>query len=241
MDSLNLVDFFTTAAGSQLRRWEATEADALLAHEAGETALQLGVPYGQVLRSASHEIKIYGAHANEPCEAVKPSVKLSFDHLPFREASFDLVVCVHAHERVGEAFFKEVFRVLAPEGRLVVFGINPWGPWWLRKKEKLIDKEEYFSPLSVSRIKTLCSQYGVIDRGRFGLYSPSLNDNPCALARWGWCEKAGDRWWPALANAFMLSAVKHNVSPKAVGKIIDKESILSSWQRAPVASHMSGK
>ena len=241
MDSLTLVDFFATAVGAQLRRWEATQADALLSLETGETALQLGVPYGQVLRSASHEIKIYGAHADENSEGLKPALKLCFDQLPFREATFDLVVCVHAHERVGEKFFEEAFRVLAPEGRLVIFGINPWGPWWLRRKEKLIDKEEIFVPLSVSKIKTLCSKYGTIDRGRFGVYSPSLNDNPCALARWGWCEKAGDRWWPALANAFMLSAVKRNASPKAVGKIIDKEALLGSWHGAPVTSHMLGK
>ena len=141
-------------------------------------------------------------------------------------------------------FFSEVFRVLAPEGRLIVLCINPWGPWWVRKKGKLFEcpTETSFSPLSVTQVKSFCERYGVVDRGRFGVYCPSLSDNPQHLARWGWCEKAGDRWWPALANAFMLSCVKKVEKPGLIGTLIPEGGLLKkNWAGQTIATRNQTK
>ena len=51
----SFAEFFSTSAGMLLRRWELAQMDALLAECAGETALQLGAPYGSLLRNASHD------------------------------------------------------------------------------------------------------------------------------------------------------------------------------------------
>lgn len=131
-----------------LRRWEAAQMDALLADCIGESALQLGAPYGSLLRNASHESRILGAQLRVTVAQDCATLKLNFEALPFREDVFDLVVCVHALEfsQNPTQFFSEVFRVLAPEGRLVVLSLNPWGPWWMRKKENLFE----FAPRRIS-------------------------------------------------------------------------------------------
>lgn len=227
-----------------LRRWEAAQMDALLADCLGESALQLGAPYGSLLRNASHESRILGTQLGTVTAQDCATLKLNFEALPFREDVFDLVVCVHALEfsHNPTQFFSEVFRVLAPEGRLVVLSLNPWGPWWMRKKENLFEfaPKTHFKPLGVSEVKGYCQKYGVIDRGRFGVYCPSLSDNPQKLARWGWCEKAGDRWWPALANAYMLSIVKREEKPGLIGKLIPKTGLLKKdWAGQTVATRNS--
>lgn len=227
-----------------LRRWEAAQMDALLADCLGESALQLGAPYGSLLRNASHESRILGTQLGTVTAQDCATLKLNFEALPFREDVFDLVVCVHALEfsHNPTQFFCEVFRVLAPEGRLVVLSLNPWGPWWMRKKENLFDfdSQTHFKPLGVSEVKGYCQKYGIIDRGRFGVYCPSLSDNPQKLARWGWCEKAGDRWWPALANAYMLSIVKREEKPGLIGKLIPKTGLLKKdWAGQTVATRNS--
>lgn len=227
-----------------LRRWEAAQMDALLADCLGESALQLGAPYGSLLRNASHESRILGTQLGTVTAQDCATLKLNFEALPFREDVFDLVVCVHALEFSYNPtqFFSEVFRVLAPEGRLVVLSLNPWGPWWMRKKENLFDfdSQTHFKPLGVSEVKGYCQKYGIIDRGRFGVYCPSLSDNPQKLARWGWCEKAGDRWWPALANAYMLSIVKREEKPGLIGKLIPKTGLLKKdWAGQTVATRNS--
>lgn len=227
-----------------LRRWEAAQMDALLADCLGESALQLGAPYGSLLRNASHESRILGTQLGTVTAQDCATLKLNFEALPFREDVFDLVVCVHALEfsHNPTQFFSEVFRVLAPEGRLVVLSLNPWGPWWMRKKENLFDfdSQTRFKPLGVSEVKGYCQKYGIIDRGRFGVYCPSLSDNPQKLARWGWCEKAGDRWWPALANAYMLSIVKREEKPGLIGKLIPKTGLLKKdWAGQTVATRNS--
>lgn len=227
-----------------LRRWEAAQMDALLADCLGESALQLGAPYGSLLRNASHESRILGTQLGTVTAQDCATLNLNFEALPFREDVFDLVVCVHALEfsHNPTQFFSEVFRVLAPEGRLVVLSLNPWGPWWMRKKENLFDfdSQTHFKPLGVSEVKGYCQKYGIIDRGRFGVYCPSLSDNPQKLARWGWCEKAGDRWWPALANAYMLSIVKREEKPGLIGKLIPKTGLLKKdWAGQTVATRNS--
>ena len=70
-----LQEFFETSAGMLLRRWEAAQTDALLADCAGETALQLGAPYGSLLRNASHQKRILGvrncAESSQDCALVR--------------------------------------------------------------------------------------------------------------------------------------------------------------------------
>ena len=139
--------------------------------------------------------------------------------------------------------------VVGTESRGFIFGVpiaykekKPFVP--VRKKGKLFEcpTETSFSPLSVTQVKSFCERYGVVDRGRFGVYCPSLSDNPQHLARWGWCEKAGDRWWPALANAFMLSCVKKVEKPGLIGKLIPEGGLLKkNWAGQTIATRNQTK
>lgn len=56
-------------------------------------------------------------------------------HLPFAGDSVDAVFLPHTLERVAEPerVLREAERVLHGEGRLLVLGFHPWGPWGLMR------------------------------------------------------------------------------------------------------------
>ncbi len=53
-------------------------------------------------------------------------------HMPFADATFDLVYAVgvlhHIPFQEHEATYREIFRVLKPDGAFVLFEMNPWNP-----------------------------------------------------------------------------------------------------------------
>ena len=60
-----------------------------------------------------------------------------FSALPFQAASLDLVVLAHALELNADphATLREVERVLMPEGRVVISGLNPASLWAMRQRQ----------------------------------------------------------------------------------------------------------
>lgn len=241
MSRATLSAFFETSAGAQLHRWEAAQMDALISTLSGEAALQIGAPYAKCLRSAPHAFKVAVSADQDELALSHYDLNLLADSkaLPFSESTFDLVVLMHTLDLEPEAenVLEEALRVLAPSGRLIILGFNPWGPWWYRRKASLLGADCPINPVSVPWVKSTLGADCVIDRGRFGIYSPSLSDNPNTLARWRWMEKAGDRWWPALANAYMLSGIKKVDKMTLVGKLAQKyKEMGAGWVQAPAVS-----
>src|SRR5690606_23022525 len=109
----------------------------------GYHSLQLGLPMLQGLRANrmphrwlalelsaaaaawTGSIPAVGA-AREPAHAVREACAL-----PFAEARLDLLVLPHTLENTPDPHgaLREVARVLVPEGRVVICGINP-ASWW---------------------------------------------------------------------------------------------------------------
>jgi SAM-dependent methyltransferase len=69
------------------------------------------------------------------CAAAGTAVAGDPAYLPFNGDSVDAVLLPHTLERVAEPeqVLREAERVLHGEGRLLVLGFHPWGPWGLRR------------------------------------------------------------------------------------------------------------
>jgi SAM-dependent methyltransferase len=209
-------DWMQSAAGEYLLGWEQKKVDQLVADVFGFHAVQLGLAPLKGLQFNRMPNKWLGLER----EAM-PSVDFvtDFRALPFSEQSLDLVVLPHTLEMHANPHFtlREVERVLVPEGRVIIFGINPFSLWgfrqWRDRWYKRLGAQSSFMPseselIGLGRLKDWLSLLSFeVEQGGFGLYKPALQSHQW-LSKFNWLELAGNRWWPIFGAGYYLVAVK---------------------------------
>ena len=137
VDVLALQRFYASSLGEAARRAAARRLAALWPHADGLDVLGIGypAPYLDRFRGAARRVVMMmpAAQGAEPWPSNGPvATALSEEaRLPFMDAVFDRVLLVHALEECDavHAMLREVWRVMAPEGRLVVIASNRWSLW----------------------------------------------------------------------------------------------------------------
>lgn len=226
---IELAAWLLTPPGRYLLAWEQAQMDAAVVDLFGFHALQLGLPELPALRSnrmphrwlAMPESKTGG---EEPAAGV--ALHCEFDSLPFESSSLDLVVLPHALElaRDPHQTLREVERVLRPEGRLVIVGLNPASLWGLRQNlgSMLAGGRQPYLPqdgefIGYWRLRDWLRLLSFeVEAAQFGCYCPPLRSANW-LARWGWVEAIGARWWPVLGAVYYIKAVKRVRGMRLVG------------------------
>ena len=162
-------------------------------------------------------------------ETPKGAYVLAWERGQFDAASLDLVILPHALElaRDPHLALREVERVLVPEGRVIIVGFNPASLWGARQKIGRLRRRlsrssgELFLPHSgefvgYRRLRDWLRLLSFeVESGRFGCYIPPVTSAKW-LARFGWMEKAGDRWWPICGGVYVVRAIKRNVGVRLV-------------------------
>ncbi|MBP8053365.1 MAG: class I SAM-dependent methyltransferase, partial [Burkholderiaceae bacterium] len=136
---IDLQDWLQTPVGRYLLAWERIQVDEAVADIFGYHALQLGVPELDGLQANRMPHQWLATETlTEHGDGVpgRPSLLCDFTALPFPAASLDLVVLPHTLEFSIDphATLREVERVLVPEGRVVICGLNPMSLWGLRQR-----------------------------------------------------------------------------------------------------------
>ena len=138
VDVLALQRFYASPLGEATQRAAARRLAALWPNADGLDVLGLGypVPYlGRFRRGARRVVTMMpAAQGAEPWPADGGRVLTTLaeeSRLPFMDAVFDRVLLVHAIEECEavHAMLRELWRVMAPEGRLVVIAANRWSFW----------------------------------------------------------------------------------------------------------------
>jgi SAM-dependent methyltransferase len=173
-----------------------------------------------------------------------------FDALPFESASLDLVVLPHSLELARDAHLtlREVERVLVPEGRVLILGFNPASLWGtrqrlgrMRRRLGLGTDRDLFLPragefIGYRRLRDWLRLLSFeVESGRFGCYIPPVTSAKW-LARFGWMERAGDRWWPPFGALYYIVAVKRVRGMRLVGLVRDEARPKAVTAPAPVAA-----
>ena len=219
---IGLHDWFQTPAGQYLLRWEDAQLQTSVADIFGYHALQLGVPQLDGLRANRMPHQWLGMPALEPAPTVpelRTALVTDYAALPFAACSLDLVVLPHTLELSADPHttLREVERVLVPEGRVVICGLNPVSLWGLRQRRahalQRLGVGELFLPdcgefIGYWRLRDWLRLLGFeVEESRFGCYRPAVRSEKW-LERWAWMDAAGSRWWPIVGAAYFVVAVK---------------------------------
>jgi len=226
-------EWLCSPPGRYLLQWEQEQFDAAVADLFGYFALQCGTPQLDCLRANRMPSKVCALLHEEHTPkidareaGVRSALRLAaFEELPFESHSIDLVVLPHVLESCADPHqaLREVERVLRPEGRLIVTGLNPVSLWGARQflargriPAFVPDREAL---LGLPRLRDWLKLLGFeLERGRYGCFRP-----PCTTQSWldrtRFLESAGDRWWPICGAVYMLSAVKRVQGMRLVGKL----------------------
>jgi SAM-dependent methyltransferase len=226
-----LAAWFDTPPGRYLLQWEQARFDEAVADVFGYNALQLGLSELDALAAnrmphrwlALPEAEVPG---HTPASASRGRVALVTHAaaLPFPESSIDLVLLPHTLELSADphAVLREVERVLVPQGKAVISGLNPASLWGLRQYRAHFFGRVGLGDTAMGRLflpeagafighwrlhdwlKLLSFE---VESCRHGCYRPAVSTDKW-LARTQWMDRWGERWWPVLGSVYFTVAVK---------------------------------
>lgn len=219
LPTISLADWFGTPLGKYLLQRETAYFEAAIADIFGFHALQIGLPAHEFLRGSRITAK-HVLDLDEPAHLYADPA-----YLPFAENSLDLVALPHVLEFTDNphAILREAFRVLRPEGQMVLSGFNPFSLWGIKRyfgREQSQPWNGNF--VGLYRMKDWLSLLGFeVIGGRLDCYVPACESEKW-LARCRFFEAAGDRWWPIAGGVYFLQAVK---------RIAGLRLITPAWQQ----------
>jgi SAM-dependent methyltransferase len=237
---IGLHDWLQTPAGRYLLDWERARIDAAVVDIFGYHALQLGVPELNGLKAnrmphqwlATEHLQV-GAEMS----IQQPVLLCDYSALPFPASSLDMVLLPHTLEFSSDphATLREVERVLVPEGRVVICGLNPASLWGLQQRRSHLYRkmgfDQTFLPqagefIGYWRLRDWLRLLGFeVEVGEFGCYRPGVTSEKW-LQRMEWMDRAGPRWWPIFGAAYFLVAVKRVHGVRLMG---------AAWKAAPAS------
>lgn len=211
VDVLALQRFYASPLGEVVRRAASRRLASLWPYTEGLDVLGLGypTPYLERFRAGARRTvtMMPAAQGAEPWPADRVLTTLAEDaRLPFMDAVFDRVLLVHALEEceAAHAMLREVWRVMAPEGRLVVIAANRWS-WWAQSGATPFG---HGRPYSRTQLAALLSDsvFEPVVSAR-ALYAPPSTWSPFVRAADAF-ESVGEKLWPAQGGLVLMEAVK---------------------------------
>ncbi len=216
-DISQLREFYASPLGQLARRIIARRIRARWANVTGMDIVGLGYasPY---MRMFHGEARATAALMPEeqgvipwPREGPYRSALTSETRLPLRDMSAECVLAVHSLEHVNArgAYLREIWRVLMPQGRLIIVLPNRRGPW-ARLDTTPFGHGRPYSPRQIDKALTQ-ALFTSINMTPC-LFIPPLRFRVIGPAALAW-ERVGSRLWPAFSGVIVVEAVKQVYAP----------------------------
>jgi len=218
-DVRQLLEFYASPLGGMVRRILAHRIRARWRRCHGLTLMGLGfaIPYlgsfrGEVARLGALMPSTQGAVV-WPSSGNVNSVVVDEDELPIPDNCVDRMVVVHCLETTDQAhaLLREIWRVLTPEGRLLIIVPNRSGVW----ARFDVTPFGYGRPYSQTQLERLLTE-ALLSPVEWGaaLHLPPL-DNRLVLRSAMTLERMGARLTPAFAGVLLVEARKEVALPLA--------------------------
>ncbi len=210
-DSANLSAFYASPLGQVARRLILTRLQTFWPDMHGVRLLGYGfaIPFLRaVAKDADHVAALIPAQLGPiawPAGAVS-SVVGDEDALPFPDAMFDRVLVIHGLEN-AEALrpaLRQLWRVLAPAGKLLIVAPNRTSLWSQVERSPFA----HGRPFNRSELQTLMRDtLFAPERWDSALLAPPLRSRRLLGRGISW-ERIGRRVWPGLAGVHIFEATK---------------------------------
>lgn len=239
VDVLALQRFYASPLGEAVKRAASRRLSALWPNVSELDVLGLGypIPYlGGVRRSARRVVAMMpaeqGAEPWPPDGSVLTT--LSEDtRLPFMDAIFDRVLIVHGLEEASaaHALLREVWRVMAPEGRLVVIAANRWSLWAQSGATPFGNGRPYSRTQLANLLSDSMFEPVVSARA---VYAPPITWGPIVRAADAF-ERVGEIMWAPQGGLVLMEAVKrlYASTSRSSGRVLLAKAPERSREEAP--------
>lgn len=211
MDVQNLPTFYDEPMGQIARRLIGRRLRLLWPDVRGQRILGFGfaTPYLRTFLNEAERVIAF-VPAEQPIPAWPEQRSLAAlgeeDALPFADSLFDRILMVHGLES-AEAMrpvMRQIWRVLAPQGRLLVVVPNR-SSLWAQVERSPFAHGRPFNRAQLERL--LRESMFVPERWDSALYFPPMRSRRFARNGVGW-ERMGRRLWPRLAGVHIVEATK---------------------------------
>ncbi len=216
----------------------------LIPNYAGQHLLQLGNhPFSSLSASPIiHKIKVCSSclFKQYTDNLAYSNLESLYTHLPFANDSINLILMPHTldvSKSAAQAILTESWRILAPNGHLIIFGINPMSSWGLYS---LLSKDSVWEG-RFHTIQTLCQWIhflgGEIQHTESFLFRPPLSSSPglWLFRKLTWLERVSPWLIPYMGGIYLIIAEKRIKRLNGLGLVWQFPPVLNSKILAPNA------
>lgn len=218
-DVLALKDFYSSPLGLSAHMVMAQRLAPLLEAKTGERLLCIGFGLPLLNKQAQDFERCIammparqGAISwpeNTPCQSLLGDETA----LPFKDAVFDRIIIIHAIEFLDHVrgLLREVWRVMAPGGRVIIVAPNRTG-FWSRLEHTPFGNGR---PFSRRQLNSLLNESLLSPKS----WTSALHLPPFTALRWlmPFGEAVGRRLWPGLGGLHIVEAEKVIYAARPIG------------------------
>jgi len=211
-DVVDLRDFYATGLGQTAHRMIAAGIGGLWPSLAGMSVLGLGyaTPYlSPFRRTAARTLATMPASQGTlpwPSSGPGLTTLAHESELPFPDLSMDRILLVHGLEFSDQVrpMMREIWRVLADNGRLLIVIPNRRGIWARFERTPF----GHGSPYTTSQLSRVLRENMLTPvKTRRALFVPPTSSKVLLSSAAAW-EKAGLRWFPTFSGVLLMEASK---------------------------------
>lgn len=189
-----------------LQRHETCLIDTFLKSYFGHFALYLGIP--EPIPKTMSSIRYHFVLA--PCDdfGINVDCIAQWDALPIQSDGIDVAILQHGLEFNGSAhqILREMYRVIIPNGYLIITGFNPYSLFRVRSYfDKSIKYIHFYSARQVSDWLMLLG-FKILKK-QFFYFTPPFNQTDM-LKSFQFSDDLGKRFWPLNGAAYFIVAQK---------------------------------
>jgi SAM-dependent methyltransferase len=228
-DVIDLRDFYDSSLGQSARRMIRRKIRAIWpdSHDMRVLGLGFATPYLRPFREETERVVAVmpSSQGVLPWPPEGPSLVCLADEtdLPLPDRSIDRVLLVHTLESAEQvrATLREIWRVLADSGRLLVVAPNRRGIW-ARLERTPFGQGRPYTPSQLSRLLR-DNMYTPLQTST-ALFMPPFQSRFVLRSAPAW-EQVGERWFPTFAGVLLVEAAKQIYAGSALRENSDKKRV----------------